>query len=57
MKVKELREKLAEFPDNMEVETEGCDCIGGITKVDIWTRTTTSEKTSPKIATVLLERN
>ncbi len=37
MDVQELIDALQKLPDKtIEVNTEGCDCIGDINKVEIW---------------------
>ncbi len=30
MTVKQLREALSSYPDDAEIETEGCDCFGDV---------------------------
>lgn len=36
MTVKQLRDKLAEYPDDMPVITEGCDCEGNAGSLEVF---------------------
>lgn len=38
MKVKRLIALLEKMPQGMEVRTEGCDCIGGVGGVTLWSK-------------------
>ena len=35
MNIKELIAELSKFPNNLLVETEGCDCIGNVVAVKL----------------------